>query len=98
MKPTTESEVLVLPASLADTDAGALRVRLSLLPLAGTMYITGNMSCIEAVSIYDLRGIRRVSLHHLQPGQAIDVSHLGSGLYYVVVETERGCYRAKVLF
>lgn len=72
-----------------------LQVRLAPISLREYMYITGNFNEIRQVDIYDMRGIKSVTAKNVQQG--LYVGHLSTGIYYVLVSTDKGVYRAKVL-
>ena len=73
----------------------ALQMSIAPIPLREYMYITGNFKGIRQVDIYDMRGIKRVCANNARQG--VYVGHLNAGIYYVVVSTDKGTYRAKVL-
>ena len=72
-----------------------LQVRISPLPLGDNMCITGNFREIRQVNIYDMRGIKSLCTNNVK--QVLNVGQLRTGIYYVVVSTDKGTYRAKVL-
>lgn len=73
----------------------ALQVNIAPIPLREYMYITGNFNKIRQVDIYDMQGIKNITSNNAQQG--IYVGQLRAGIYYVLVSTDKGGYRAKVL-
>lgn len=61
------------------------------------LYVSGNFGEAQSIDIYDLRGLRRVHHGRLLTGQGIYTGGLPAGIYQVVVRTDNGTYRAKVL-
>ena len=78
-------------------DSEALLVSISPMPLRDNMYITGNFKEVRYVSIYDINGIKVLGANNIQSGQSVYVGRLKAGIYYILVATDRGVYRAKVL-
>ena len=78
-------------------DSEALQVSIRPLPLRENMYITGNFKEVHQVSIYDINGIKVLGANEIPSGQGIFVGRLKAGIYYILVATDRGVYRAKVL-
>ena len=82
---------------LASLQDDALSVRLSPVPLGEWLYIGGNYSVLHGVDIYDMRGVRLLHCGCHAADQAVSVGSLPAGIYHVVVNTDRGAWRTKVV-
>ena len=80
--------------SLADEK---LKVRISPLPIGNWMCLTGNFHEIRQVDVYDMSGIKRISKSHVQTDEGIYTGNLRTGVYFIVISTDRGISRTKVI-
>lgn len=74
-----------------------LKVRIALLPLGNWMYLSGNFHDIQQVNVFDMSGIKRISKSHVMTDEGIYIGHLTPGIYFIVISTDRGIYRTKVI-
>lgn len=80
--------------SMAD---GKLKVLISPIPIDSRMYITGNFNEIRQVNVYNMSGIKCLSKSHVQAKEGINTSKLATGVYFVVISTDQGICRTKVV-
>lgn len=85
------------PTDIQSVDDEVTHINITPLPLRDYMYITGNVSEIRYMGIYDMRGIKVLGANNLQLGQNVYVGGLGKGIYYIQVATDRGVYSVKVM-
>ena len=77
-------------------DGDALQVSISPLPLREIMYISGNFKEIRNLSIYNMHGIKALSVSNVRSDQGINVGGLNTGIYFIRISTDKGTFRAKV--
>ena len=77
--------------------AAAGRIRITPLPLADQMYVSGPFSELRHVDVYDMRGIRCLAAANVPMGQGLYVGTLPKGIYHVRVVTDRGIFTQKVI-
>ena len=49
------------------------------------------------VTLFDLRGMKRLQLRQVRGGQALNVARLPAGVYQVVIATADGWWRGKIM-
>lgn len=57
------------------------------------LYVTGDFNKMLGLSVYDLRGVKRMEAD----SKSVYVGHLKAGVYTVVVATDRGVWRGKIM-
>ena len=82
---------------LASMSEETLKVRITPLPLGNWMYLTGNFHDIQQVNVFDMSGVKRISKSHVITDEGIYTGHLTPGIYFIVISTDRGIYRTKVV-
>lgn len=82
---------------IQEAEDEALNVSITPLPLSDHIYINGNFDKIYYVNVYGVNGSKVFGASNLQPGQELYVGALKAGIYFIVVETDRGVYRTKVM-
>ncbi len=73
------------------------RIVITPLPLGEQMFVKGNFSEIRQLTVYDLKGLKRLQRQHLRQGEGIPTGQLPAGVYHIQVCTDRGVYTQKVL-
>ena len=86
-----------ITTGIQDAEEEALNVSITPLPLQEHIYINGNFNEIEYVNIYSMNGSKVVGAYNVQPQEEIYVGMLQAGIYFIVVETDRGVFRTKVI-
>lgn len=61
------------------------------------MFVKGGFNEIRQLTVYDLRGMKRLQRQHLRQGEGVFTGQLPAGVYHVQVCTDRGVYTQKVL-
>ena len=61
------------------------------------LFANGNFGIMKQVTVIDMRGIKRLQKSNALPGQGLYIGGLSAGLYYVIVDTDKGVFRTKVL-
>lgn len=86
-----------ITTGIQDAEEEALNVSITPLPLQDHIYINGNFNEIEYVNIYSMNGSKVVGAYNVQPQEEIYIGMLQAGIYFIVVETDRGIFRTKVI-
>ena len=73
------------------------RIVITPLPLGEQMFVKGSFSEIRQLTVYDMRGMKRLQRQHLRQGEGVFTGQLPAGVYHVQVCTDRGVYTQKVL-
>lgn len=87
-------EVVGVKAMVQSDD---LQIQLSPLPIGSWLSINGNFSEVHSFALYDMQGMKRLELAGLWPGQNVYTGSLPVGIYYAIVNTDKGIHRTKVL-
>ncbi len=82
---------------LADQTGSQERIVITPLPLGERLYVKGNFSEIQQLTVYDMNGLKRLQSNHLRQGEPVYTGHLPAGVYHVQLHTDRGIYSQKVL-
>ena len=82
---------------LADQTGCQERIVITPLPLGERLYVKGNFSEIQQLTVYDMNGLKRLQSNHLRQGEPVYTGHLPAGVYHVQLHTDRGIYSQKVL-
>ena len=86
-----------ITTDLASVGDEPLRITISPLPVSDWMCLSGNFREIRHIDVFDVSGVKRMSKSQVQAGERIYTGQLVSGIYFVVISTERGVYRTKVI-
>ena len=66
-------------------------------PTAGELRMENGEWRIENVEVFDICGIKQLSIFNFQFSTQIDISHLPAGIYFVRITTEKGVVTKKVV-
>lgn len=84
------------PDGIAGTSCPGRDFSISPLPLRDVVYIDGDFSIVERLSIVDTSGAVHVVKERLPRGSALDVLSLPQGIYIIRAVTDNGIYIRKV--
>ena len=76
---------------------GQLQVRITPIPVRDRMRVTGNFDQILHMTVYDDKGVARLTAKDVSNGDFVDVSSLQPGVYIVSFQTIQSIYKSKIV-
>ena len=83
--------------NIPSVNSDNLIVHIAPIPLENYMNISGNFKTIQYVGIYDMRGMKISGISNVQNGKSIHIGNVSAGIYFIIIKTDKGVYRAKVV-
>lgn len=85
------------PVGLEVLDADVARLTVTPMPVSDVLFLSGDFHEIHLVNIYDMCGVRCLSVQHVQPSEGLYVGRLSAGIYYLQVVSDKGVFSTKIV-